>query len=282
VLVPAGIGPVWAALVEFPLFHYRGYHRGLPGLDQRLQSRYSYPLLLEALPLLIPLALARSLLASDSVRPARAALGIMSLAAVASVAYLPDVIHLAFVAPIFFVLAADTLEWLLHRLPRGIPSAVAAVLLVALAMQSVGNLERRRLAYPHTLQTAFGRVEFQTREEPTLIENVRTVMRDDPSRELLCYPHCAGLYLTTGTNNPTPYQLLIPGYTRDDQIADALATLEAKRVRYVVAYPLFVKWASDPLAGYLTGRYKRVDMGLKGFVAPMLFRRIDGAPTAPK
>ena len=91
---------------------------------------------------------------------------------------------------------------------------------------------------------------------------------------MFAYPYYASLYLLTDTRNPTPYQLLIPGYSLPGQLEDAIDTLERRRIQFVVVTLPLWPWASDPVIGYLERKYERVDYGLAGpFPTVVLYRR---------
>src|SRR6185436_6340935 len=91
---------------------------------------------------------------------------------VVSIAYFPDFVHIAFIAPAFFVAASENLEWLCRRMAGsgwrmrvpGLPAPlawVAGLALLALAgvrLQEV--MVRLRSAYPFAHATAFGRIDF--------------------------------------------------------------------------------------------------------------------------
>jgi hypothetical protein len=186
----AGPAATWAALIEFPLVQYAGYHAVVWGQVTPLSAHlaaYTWPRLLAALPLaLLPVA-ARAGLLLVRRRDAEEARRLLALvlvggAAVVSVLYNADFIHLAFIAPLMLVAAAVDLDWLLgciavrHRRgvapaepgpprhpvgagpPSGMPrgagaearwrgasrALVATALLAAIALQMGRNLIRAR------------------------------------------------------------------------------------------------------------------------------------------
>src|SRR5206468_5730459 len=95
-------------------------------------------------------------------------LDIFSVAAVVSITYLPDFIHIAFIGPVLSTLVGELLQTLLAPLRRwpglGRASrvAVSAVLLLALGWQLERNLARARREFPFVHDTPFGRVAFRT------------------------------------------------------------------------------------------------------------------------
>src|SRR5207244_4648105 len=191
-----------------------------------------------------------------------------------------DVIHLALIAPVFFVLAADTLEELLRLLPgpaaagRVVGWGLAVTLLALLVLKLDWQLDARCRAYSLSRMTAFGRVDFFNAEEVAVRDKLTELLRQEPPRETFAYPYYASLYLLTDTRNPTPYQLLIPGYSLPGQLEGAIDTLERRRVRYVVVWFPLWPWASDPVIAYLERKYERVDYGVRRpFPTVVLYRR---------
>jgi hypothetical protein len=288
-IAAAGLQPVYAALVEFPLFHYQDYNRVPWGyyLPEHPEL-YVRPLLRKYLPLVVLVAAARipwELERGDE-RRARGVTTQVVLAAIAilSISYRPDYTHLAFVSPLVYILTADTVQWIVGWIPRPRPARVVGLvtglcLIASVAAQAGVNLERRRMKYSTPIDTEFGRIDFAGGPEPALVEKLGELLQET-NREIFCYPACAGLYLMTGTTNATRYQILIPGYNTPEQIDEALGVLESRRVPYVVVIPTLVKWKEDPVVKYVVAKYvrkhyRRNDRGRRGvaFTAPALFER---------
>jgi hypothetical protein len=191
-------------------------------------------------------------------------LAAMAAAAVGSILYFPDVIHLAFVGPLFAIVAAELVEWTfatggarMPRLARAAVWVIAAIVVVAVGSRAGNFLAESRRAFAFPAETRFGRVDFHDPHDVALVDRIRRLADATPSRELFVYPSQALLYLATGTTNPTRYQLLLPGYSGAEQIAEAVSTLEARRVPYVVLVAPFVG-PRDPVAAYVRERYERV------------------------
>ena len=126
--------------------------------------------------------------------------------------------------------------------------------------------------HPFSYVTPFGRMDFHDRHEIEIIDGIRTVIDRSTSRELFVYPYGAAFYLLTGTSNPTPFQFLLPGYSRPDQIDATLAILEARQVPYVIVIKPMTP--TDPVTEYVGSHFEQVE-GEHGKLP--LFRRVPGA-----
>ncbi len=280
-LLTAGFEPVFNALVRVPLVNYRTYNQTLWGFYGVGVGHHSLPRFTMYLPAIVPLMFAR--LAWAAVRRAPAArlqqhtaLAIMGAAAVASIWYFPNYTHLAIIAPVCLILAAETLDTLLGQralhLPPGVGTVVGTLLCIGVALQAQSNLRWRRQNWSLSRDTVFGRVDFRNQVEIDLVEAVRARFAGAPTRELFCYSSCPGLYLLTDTINPTPYQLMIPGYNSDEQIAQVINILEARQLHYVAAIPVGVR-PPDPILSYLREHYRAVRFTKQPQWAFALFKR---------
>jgi hypothetical protein len=285
-LATAGPGPMAEALVRFPLGGYRDYHRyWWWGMHVPYPVGDIAPRLTTWLPLLIPLSFASGLWGTargpgGQVARTRLAFGLLGAAALLSVAYVPDLPHLAYVAPIGLVAAADRLEaglaWLARR-PHGelAGSALLGALAGGVLALLVLDLHLRYAMSPVRADTPIGRIDFNDRNEVLLLDVLREQLRDAPVREVFGYPFYASLYLLVGAENPTRYQVLKPGYSTPEQIAEAIQALETRRTPYVVVMPFWVSWDSDPVVHYLRAHYERVPLPHTGAIPPFaLFRRV--------
>jgi hypothetical protein len=282
VIAKAGFQPVWRALVIFPLFDYRGSTYcpwGHVNIMTHTRGTYTFPRLLKYLPVILPVTAGR--LAVLWVRrrsPQQAArltlLLAFSLTSMLSIAYFPDFIHIAFIAPVFFAVIAETLEWLAHPVldparPLRIAAGVAAaLLLVAAGYRLRSNFVRVHAAFPVIRTTAFGRIALPDQEQAELYDKVNELMRDVPSREIYCYPIISHLYLMTDSHNPTPYGFLIPGYSGPDLIQHVIEILRVKKLPYIVA--VFLR-PDDPIANYIRSEYEPLDDGSPA--AKFIYRR---------
>ena len=291
-IASAGFENVWRALVVHPLVNYRSTVHCAWGHIEALtaaQGSYTFPTMLAYLPAILLPSLARlAALAARRRHPDEARrlvlLVVFCLFSMLSISYYPDFIHIAFIAPVFFVAAGENLEWAARRLPaRSRLShvagwAAAAVLLGACGVRLERNLLRARAAFPYARATAFGRVDFASDIEAQLYDRVNELMDEVPSRQLFCYPIMSYLYLMADADNPTRYQFLLDGYNSPDQMEEVVETLRAKRLPYLVLFPS-VLHPDDPILSYARRRYR--PMTALGRVGQALFRRADGSAAGP-
>ena len=274
----AGVSNVFEALVIFPLYNYRRQTSGAPwGANPTAWAgRYSNLRMLRALPLLIAPELVRAAVEwGRGLERWRQSLtvAVYGLSVVASILYLPDIVHLAFVAPVFAVMAADLLEIVLRALPgrrtAGVFATATAAVVIAL---SLGHARRvmagRWLDYPVAYESAFGRIDVATAEEAAARDRLRALLADVPGRRLLIYPAGAALYLEVGATNPTPFQIMSAVYSRPKDFAQVAEILDREQTPYVIWQAYF---GEDPLQEYFKRHYEVVP----GSVAPLLLRRRD-------
>lgn len=263
VLWTAGVAPVLEALVIYPLRNYGHLAYGIPwgAGTAPWAKRYTLPEVVARLPVLV---VPEALRAAVEYRRRRqrwrqsAILVLYALAAVASILYLPDLIHIAFIAPVFLVLVADQLEGIFRILPGWrVASLLRAAAVSGLIAVSVIQLRQvmvgRWRDFPFGYDSPFGRVYFATAAEVALRDQIRRRLDDVPGRRLFVYPGGAAVYLETGATNPTPYQVLVPGYNPPAAFAQVVEILDRERTPYVL-------WAGfifehDPLRGYLQETY---------------------------
>jgi hypothetical protein len=285
IVAHAGVHPVWRALVIFPLFDYRGSTH-CPWAHVNLMSAwhasFTFIRVLRYLPLILPLTAARLLLLvvrrRDPVQATRLSLLlVLCLFSILSIAYFPDFIHIAFIAPLFFVTIAESAEWLVRALPA--PAAVplrvagwvaAVALLVASGYRLHDNSVRLNARFPVERDTAFGRIALDPLQAE-LYDKVNALMAGVPSRTLYCYPIIAHLYLMTDSHNPTPYGFLIPGYSGPDLIQHVVDILAAEQPPYIVALYL---GPDDPIGQYIARHYE--PLGEKPAAEQYIYRRRPG------
>ncbi len=262
-IAAAGVRPLVEQIIVHPLTGYRRWNRGIPWGHVHFvaarQAPYTHPVVLRYLPVVLLLDLWRASAVwvagrdPDTFRRLLVLL-VMGASAVASIAYLPDFIHIAFITPLLLVPAAGLLEAAAARGPRVGGAALAALLLGALAVQLAGNAARARRDFPFEHDTAFGRVAFATREEVAFVDRVRALVRDVPGHWLFVAPIHTQLYLTTGASNPTRHQFVLPDYLGEEETRRLLATLEGRQLPYVVACEFAVR-PGDPVQAWLRERY---------------------------
>lgn len=268
-----GFAPMFDALVRFPLGSYRRAH-GTPFGGRGVLSGSPFWWVMWAMAhmpwlLVPPAARAVWLLIRGTDRRTQRRLTVLvlsSVTAVATVLYDPDYIHLAFVSPPFLVAAAGSVEWALHafgareRLANVVATTVAAVLLVMLGLHMGQHLLMQRAAYPFSLETAFGRVDYRTHADVKLIETLRTMLAAEPSPTLYTYPATNEPYLTAGGRNPTRFELLEQKTNPPEHTDEVLAVLEREQVQLVVMAPLLVR-PDDRIRRYVDDYFDLVDIG---------------------
>lgn len=292
-IATSGFAPVWQALVIFPIYNYGSVTRSPWGgvtIMSALQSTYTFPRLLKYLPLvfavIVPRLLIRLVRGQAPEEVARLTLlAVFCGASALSISYFPDFIHIAFIAPAFFVALAESAQWAvgLVALPRRVAWPVAAAanlaLLLVMGQHLQRNLERLRAAYPIAHPTAFGRIDFPNQEEVRLVEQVDALLDGAPTRALYSYPILSDIYLTADADNPTPYGFFSAlGYNGPEQVADALRILAERAPRYVVVIrgvlPL-----DDPIVRYIQEAY--APRWAPPEATRVIFERRDGAQAPP-
>ncbi len=288
----AGFDPLFNDLVRFPLQNYAKMFRCRWGTVLPITTglaAYTFPTVLKYLPVaLLPACLRVAFglyLGLDRARLRALVVLIVSAGfAALSIRYFPDFIHIAFVAPIFLVAAAEALEWTLTALVRPAPVGTAVGWVVAVALIAVLTVHLRRNAlllreeFPFSHETAFGRIDFSDPSEPPLIDAARTLLSETPSRELFAYANTSKPYLTTGGKNPTPYQYFFAPVSGRQQTDEVLAILKTRGVPYVVATRMFLR-ESDPVVRAIFEDYELVEtphiVGPKQQRMFLLYRRKD-------
>jgi hypothetical protein len=262
----AGLNPLWHDLVVHPFTRYHDMNRstwaGATILSAPFRA-YTVMPVLKYLPFAIPAALVELALAWRTPRDRErletiVVLLVLVSCGAASILYFPDFIHVAFIAPLFFVLVAQISAWLGDR--SGVPGrivsgALAIAVLAALGVKLTRNMAHAHAEFPLSHPTAFGRLAFHDANDVALVEKIRTLSNATASRELFCYPAYAALYLMTDTNNPTPHEILVPGYQDEAEIDRVIATLERRQVPLVYVVRALVA-EHDPVLAYVQQRYE--------------------------
>lgn len=286
----AGIDVLIEGLVRFPVEAYRPTFRtawGAVGPLTKDFAPYTWPNVLRFTPAVLALMALRlviGLITASDRRMTRwlSVLFILSISAAASVWYYADFIHVAFIAPIFFVGMAETLRWVFSPLRRwphvetGMASIVALGCAVALSLHLERNHSRAWQTYRVPHDTAFGRIDFATKWEPVLIDATRAALLETPGAELFCYPTLAGPYLTTGGKNPTRYQFLDARAQPRRYIEAVVDVLRQRRVEFLLIAYAYIR-PDDPIAQLMRSDYEAVPipaLPLTGeFPTTLLYRR---------
>jgi hypothetical protein len=138
-----------------------------------------------------------------------------------------DVLHLNFVAPIFYVLAGAFYQRTLGRSLRPTVS-LAFCLLPAIFFLW---LAISRITQDHTVNTHGGLVRSRP-EELTLVTQLSRFIQ--PSDSLFVFPYLPVAYFLTGGKNPTRYSFLQPGMMSHADEEAALAELQASPPKWVL------------------------------------------------
>jgi hypothetical protein len=291
-LLTAGIEPTVRALIQHPLVNYRQNLTAEWGSwAPWFPDRYVFPLLIKWQPLVLLVALPRILWrwarSDDPVRLRHLLwLTLMPAFALLSVGYYPNYTHLDIVAPVMLPLVAETLDSMLRfgerRLgaPQWVGTVVALALIARLGVQAEHSLEQHQKAFSLSYDTDFGRIATNNPDQIAVTNTLKTLLPDVPSREIFVYPTYASLYLLTSSSNPTRFEIVLPGYTEADQIAEIAGVLESRKVRYVVRnMSMTVTPGSDDLLPYLHQHYQLVPFPhAQPMSTFLLFKRRDDAP----
>jgi hypothetical protein len=280
----AGVRAVWYALVIFPLFNYRN-QMSCPWGDVNVMTaglaRYTFPLVLKYLPLVLLVSAARWIVLGWRRRDPVGARTLLLLllfsgASAISIAYFPDFIKIASVAFVFLVAAAENVEWAVDRTPvserlkAGFGWLVLATALVASGRHLYENLVRLRQAYPVAHATAFGRIDFASEDEVRLHQTLATLLANEPSRALYGYPMLADLYLTLPADNPTRYGFFFSStFHAPEDVQEVIDVLATRKLPYVVVLAALLD-PRDPILRYIVEAYEPISPPLAGRV---IYRR---------
>jgi hypothetical protein len=139
-----------------------------------------------------------------------------SAALVASTYPRPDLMHLAWVAPVPYVLGTALFALAMPRwaqIAAVLTTMFGATLLLLHLATTLGGVD---------LATPIG----QVRASPDTVEPVRNLLeRVKPGDSVFVYPYKPLLYFLTQTKNPTRYSYLQPGLMTDQDEQSALADL---------------------------------------------------------
>jgi hypothetical protein len=263
---------VWNALVEFPLGKYGERTSPLSRWGANFNpaaAEFSFPRLLAWLPICLVPTLARLCWLDGhlSQRPVHGVTGrqertvrqlvwlvVFAGASVLSIYYFPGVAHIAFIAPIFYVIAAENIEVAARPLGRAgslVAAAATATVLVLSSMHLARNWSRLWELFPISVDGAFGRVQAAAPYDSRLDDLVKRLADSTPSREVYVHPPFGSVYLVTGARNPTRHCMYTAGFEKDDIIT----SLEARRPPYAV---ILGQGQGDPVSYYLRYMYESV------------------------
>jgi hypothetical protein len=135
----------------------------------------------------------------------------------------PDMIHLAFGSPLLLVLLAALLG--MHSLGRYFTAAA----LISAALFAGGMLDPS-LAAKTRLETRRGII--YSKEQDRALEFLQA--HTHPGEEVFIYPYDSMYNFLSNTRNPTRFSYLVYGWHTPEQFQEAVDSLEAKQVKYVL------------------------------------------------
>lgn len=267
-IAQAGIAPFYEALIVFPLFEYRRIHQYPWGIDL-----FPHPMTMPAavrtlpvvlLPVIVRLAVAAVRRDRRRVRPL-VVLTVIGITALGSIAYFPDVVHLAFIGGLFVIAWADCAEAAVAALERRWPRvwpvapALATAGLVWCAVSLYGVAAATHAYATARIETAFGTIAAHPAHmHAAVYPQLRALVDRDPQRRLFVYPWMVSFYLLTDGRNPTPYQCMQPVYLPARYLHRTVEELETSGVPTVLVSDSAGR--IDPiLADYLERAYTPVD-----------------------
>jgi hypothetical protein len=246
VVIAAGIGPSFELLVEYPATDFRPY-QSLPfplayhgPLDTSspggFLSHSVEPLLLHFLPLVLVVGLAACLLDGAWQRDRRPA-AVFALGTLAYLLVRADLFHTAPLAVMVAVMGA----WVASRSPR---KALAVVAAGVLAYAAVEGLDRRWLVLREDVVALDLPVADGVRVPPVQAAELEAVAREVAGRPLYVLGARADrvtsghplLYVLTGSENVTRYDIAAPGVVTSDRVQrEIIAALDRRS-------PVVVRW----------------------------------------
>ena len=196
-------------------------------------------------------------------RPVAVLLLLAAAALIAALSPRPDVMHLAFVVALPYVLAAAAFSKLIP-IPARVPIGLFAVLMAALfSLNSFTTLSKTSY-----LETPVGNLRVENQQRPAMEKLFATVRPGEP---LFVYPYMPMHYFLTQTRNPTDYSFFSPGMSTPREALAALAELQQRPPEWI----LFMKISRKeylrvvPQGGSTEWRYTELEDWLEQNYAPL-------------
>lgn len=264
IVARAGVDPVWQALVVFPLSNYAGANR-LPwgGWLFSAPPETIFARLLTYSPAVFILTLGASLLRSvrtKDVEPVRLSvvLTLFALVSIASIAYNPDLIHVALIVPVFLVALAAGVEWVLGVLPGRLDTLVgwagAVAVVVACSWQLERNLPGPLPRSSVTYDSSFGPLPMDP-QSVRFFRELDQLLQRVPGRTLYRYPFSWYTYLIADARNPTRFEFILAGYHSREQMEEVITTLRTADIPYVMVDAANLA-PDDPIYRFIQERYE--------------------------
>ncbi len=138
----------------------------------------------------------------------------------------PDVMHLAFVVAIPYILAAAAFGKLIPSAVRA-PVGIFAVLMAAVfSLNSFSTLSKTE-----SLPSPVGNLRVDNKQRASLEKLFATI---HPGQTLFVYPYMPMHYFLTQARNPTVYSFLSPGMSTNREANAALAELQQKPPEWIL------------------------------------------------
>lgn len=276
----------------FALKHYGPTHSGRTAWAEvlpltQMHARPTWLWLLRVAPLFLLLE-AAWLLATRGAHAwrdrQRVALCLLALLMAASVWYLPDFIHVAFVMPYLLIPAATVVfrlrtlaVWTRWPLGRHAVAAGLAVLAAVLLARGATNRAAAFAAAPVAWQTAFGPIR-GTAGMQRLFEAIaqRLQPEADGRARLYLYPNDAWLFLTLPAENVTPFSSLVPVMFPASDFDTAVRIIAARSAGTAAVFaPVMVGEEGGRIRAALEAHYV-LDAEVENY--RIYVRRAEGAP----
>jgi hypothetical protein len=179
-------------------------------------------LLIAALPALLPMLGARYL--RTNLRPEVALYWLCGTALWVSEIHRKDICHLVFGSPLLIVLCVYYLEQYRAKV------AGLALQVLAISAGCLAGFNFFLVLSAHPVATRVGSL--------SVFKNIPVLASLDnkvaPGQEIYAYPYCPMYYFLSATINPTRYGGLVYHFNTSSQFEEVVATLERRRVRYVL------------------------------------------------
>jgi len=174
----------------------------------------------------------------------------------------PDVMHLAFVVALPYVLVAAAFSKLMPtgvRLPVGMGAVMLAAIFSLNSLVSLGATS--------SLESPVGKLRVENKQHQAMEKLFATVR---PGESLFVYPFMPMHYFLTQTRNPTEYSFFSPGMATEREELAALAELQQRPPEWILYLKLSEKEILRvvPQAGTAKWRYQALESWLEQNYAP--------------
>lgn len=260
-IVAAGFDEVFRATVRVPLVNYPAMVGEQVPWGGYWPGNIPHGYIIKYLPLIIPATALWLVWRWWSARVAErepVVLLIYAAFALWSIWYLPDHLHLSYVAPVWFVLAASVGVRLVPPAWQRSGSVVAVALIVAAGWQLLDTIQRARARCGYQMVTPFGRLDTSNPQAQDVYDWLTELFRGRNATHVFVFPTSPIVWLLTGTDNPTRYQILQPRYSDAEQLAEVVADLERHRTPFIVRNFYVAPKTMGVLNSYIDRHYEKL------------------------